>query len=102
MDPKELLSIDPLLADRIRLAIMATLNVAEEPVDFASLLDDLDLTKGNLSTHMRKLEDGDLITIAKEFVGRKPRTTYSCTKKGRVEFKRYLDTIGVMISTLEG
>jgi len=89
----DLLNVNPLLVDRVRLAIMANLALAGGPVDFNTLLEDLGLTKGNLSTHMRKLEEADLITVHKEFVGRKPRTTYLCTAKGKKEMLDYLNTV---------
>jgi DNA-binding transcriptional ArsR family regulator len=88
-----LLNVNPLLVDRIRLAIMANLALAGEPVDFNTLQVELDLTKGNLSSHISKLEDADLITVHKEFVGKKPRTTYVCTKKGKKELQVYLSAI---------
>ena len=72
---------------------MAHLSFAEAAVDFNSLLQSLELTKGNLSTHMKKLEDGGLVKIDKKFIGRKPRTSYRCTKKGKKEVQNYLTTI---------
>jgi len=90
MDPSVLINESPVLADRIRLAILATLAVSKEPIEFMALLDQLELTRGNLSTHLRKLEDGKFIKVTKEFKNRKPRTTYECTKKGRKEMKSYL------------
>ena len=79
MKSSGLLNVHPMLFDRVRLAIMAHLSFASRPVDFNALLDDLALTKGNLSTHMKKLEDQGLVKVEKKFVGRKPRTTYRCT-----------------------
>lgn len=93
MKTPSLLDANPLLADRVRLNIMANLALAGEPVDFNTLLVELELTKGNLSTHIRKLEEAELIEVAKEFVGRKPRTTYSCTAKGKKELQQYLGAI---------
>jgi DNA-binding MarR family transcriptional regulator len=88
-----------MLFDRVRLAIMAHLSFASRPVDFNALLDDLALTKGNLSTHMKKLEDQGLVKIEKKFVGRKPRTTYRCTTKGKKEVRNYLSTIETVLKT---
>ena len=72
---------------------MAHLSFAEAAVDFNSLLQSLELTKGNLSTHIKKLEDEGLGKIDKRFIGRKPRTSYRCTKKGKKEVQIYLTTI---------
>lgn len=94
MKPAELLaSTHVLLADRARLTIMATLAATTEPMEFSELLDTLNLTKGNLSAHCQKLEEAGLVQIKKEFVGRKPRTTYLCTDLGRQEVRNYLSKI---------
>jgi len=90
---KSLLSLNPLLSDRIRLAIMVALVTSKEPLDFNILLASLEVTKGNLSTHLRKLEEGGLIIITKDFVGRKPHTTYQETKEGKKAIQEYLNTI---------
>ena len=99
MKSSGLLNVHPMLFDRVRLAIMAHLSFASVPVDFNSLLDDLALTKGNLSTHMKKLEDQGLVKVEKKFVGRKPRTTYRCTVKGKKEVRNYLSTIETVLKT---
>jgi len=97
MKASDLLNVSPLLVDRVRLAIMANLAMAGGPVDFTTLQEELDLTKGNLSTHIRKLEDEELITVHKEFVGRKPRTSYACTAKGKLAMQQYLSTIEALL-----
>lgn len=99
-DPQDILSINPLLMERVRLAILATLAAAQHPIDFNTMLEKLSLTKGNLSVHARKLEDAALITIEKRFVANKPVTTYVCTPQGRKELNLYLEKIEKIISTL--
>lgn len=86
-------SINPLLMDRVRLGIMVTLVNSDNPVEFNILLEVLDLTKGNLSSHTQKLEEAKLIKITKVFVDRKPRTSYVCTELGKKEIKNYLKQI---------
>ena len=94
MKPAEFLTdTHALLGDRARLAIMATLVASKEPIDFTTLLDSVNLTKGNLSAHAKKLEDAKLIRVKKEFVDRKPRTTYVCTDRGRNEIDNYLSKV---------
>ncbi len=93
MNAADLLWTNSLLADRVRIAIMATLAASAEPVDFTTLLESLELTRGNLSTHLAKLEEGKLIEVDKQFVGRKPRTTYACTRLGRREVQAYLAVV---------
>ena len=102
MTGKALLQLNPLLTDRVRLAIVATLAASEEALEFNHLLDTLDLTKGNLSSHMRKLEEGKLVKISKEFVGRKPRTTYTCTARGRKELQAYLEQVESLLKSTGG
>ena len=92
-------STHPLLYDRVRLAIMATLAAVPEPVDFKTLLSSLSLTKGNLASHVRKLEEGKLLVVTKEFVGRKPRTTYQCTELGLKEVRTYLEHVESVLKT---
>lgn len=93
----DLMSINPLLADRARLAIMANLSLAGGPVDFNTLLEELQLTKGNLSSHIRKLEEAELVAVHKTFVDRKPRTTYVCTQQGKAEMRHYLSTVEALL-----
>ena len=90
MEPKDILSINPLLMDRTRLAILATLVPEDTPMDFVTLLDRLELTRGNLSVHTRKLEDAGFVTIDKKFLDRNPVTTYVCTVAGRRAMEDYL------------
>ncbi len=98
MKPSELINqTHVLLADRVRLAIMATLAATDEPIEFSALLDSLEVTKGNLSSHAQKLEDSGLIQVTKEFVGRKPRTSYRCTALGRSEVRNYLTKIEMLL-----
>lgn len=91
------MNVNPLLADRARLAIMANLALAGGPVEFNTLLEELELTKGNLSSHMRRLEEAGFITVHKEFVGKKPRTTYVCTQTGKAEMRRYLSAVETLL-----
>jgi DNA-binding MarR family transcriptional regulator len=76
---------------------MAHLSLAKKAVDFNTLLIDLELTRGNLSTHMKKLEDDGLVRIDKRFVDRKTRTTYLCTGKGRKEVQVYLAAVEAVL-----
>lgn len=94
MDAKKLITTThPLLSDKVRLAIMATLASADKAVDFKTLIESLALSKGNLSSHMSKLEEAELVVVKKEFVGKLPRTTYRCSRKGRKEVLAYLKQV---------
>ena len=101
MNASDLLNVNPVLVDRVRLSIMANLVLAGGPVDFNTLLAELDLTKGNLSTHLRKLEEAEMIALNKEFIDRKPRSSYRCTAKGKKEMQNYLSTIESLLKKVK-
>ena len=84
--------IDELLHSRIRLSIVAVLVTVDE-VDFSTLCNEVNTTRGNLSVHLKKLEDGKYIKIDKKFVDKKPRTTCKISKKGLKAFQEYLDLV---------
>lgn len=84
--------LDELLSSKARLGIMAILAAAEE-VEFTYLKEKLDLTDGNLSTHMKKLEEAGYILSEKAFFNKKPRTSYRITPTGRTAFERHLSAL---------
>lgn len=93
------ISIDGLhkaFESRIRLGIMSALAV-NETLDFNSLKEYLDATDGNLASHIKALEKEDFIEVEKSFVGRKPNTQYSMTKKGKKAFEEHLSTLEALI-----
>jgi DNA-binding MarR family transcriptional regulator len=84
--------LDPLLENRIRLGVMALLVVREE-VDFNSMKGLLGVTDGNLASHVAALEREGYLTVRKEFVGRRPQTTYARTEKGRRAFADHVQAL---------
>lgn len=84
--------IDEIITSRIRLAVMAVLSTVDE-IDFTSLCNEVNATRGNLSVHLKKLEEGKYIRISKEFVDNKPLTTIKVTKKGIEAFSSYLNMV---------
>lgn len=84
--------IDEVIHGRVRLGVMAQLARAEA-ADFNELKAVLHATQGNLSVHLRKLEEAGYIEIEKAYLGRRPNTRVRLTSKGRQAFSRYLDTI---------
>jgi DNA-binding HxlR family transcriptional regulator len=88
--------IDDVIHGRVRLGIMAALS-AVESADFATLKTRLQTTDGNLSVHLRKLEEAGFVTVAKRFVGRKPLTEASMTEAGRRAFIAYLDAMADLV-----
>ena len=84
--------IDEVIHGRIRLGIMAYLAGAER-ADFNTLKARLQTTDGNLSVHLRKLEDAGFVTVTKSFQGRKPLTEAVMTEAGRDAFVAYFDAM---------
>jgi len=85
-------NIDVLLHSRIRLSIIAVLVTVDE-VDFSTLCKEVNTTRGNLSVHLKKLEDGKYIRIDKKFINKKPLTSCKITKKGATAFQEYLNMV---------
>jgi DNA-binding MarR family transcriptional regulator len=77
---------------KARLGIMSVLMV-NDLVDFSTLKDLLQLTDGNLASHIRALEDLQYVTVNKQFVGRKPNTTYSVSELGKKAFNDHLNAL---------
>ena len=90
--------INEIIHSRIRLAIMSVLANIEE-VDFTFLKQKVGTTDGNLSVHLGKLETAKYISVTKEFVEKKPRTSYRITKKGRKDFEAYINHLEEIIKT---
>jgi DNA-binding MarR family transcriptional regulator len=88
--------IDEVIHGRIRLGIMAYLANAEV-AGFNELKAALEATQGNLSVHLRKLEDAGYVSIDKSFVARKPLTRVRLTSAGRKAFAAYLEAMGRLL-----
>ncbi len=84
--------IDDIIHGRVRLGIMAVLSGVDS-ADFNTLKARLQTTDGNLSVHLRKLEDAGFVAVNKRFEGRKPLTEASMTTAGRKAFLGYLDAM---------
>ncbi len=80
--------IDRIVHEPVRLRALTLLS-GVQAAEFSFLLKVLNLTNGNLSVHMRKLEEAGYVSVAKEFVGRTPRTTYAITEEGREALRGY-------------
>ncbi len=89
-------NLNKVFENRIRLAIMSALMV-NDIIDFNSLKKMLELTDGNLASHMNVLEKNGYVKVKKKFVNKKPLTTYSSTEKGKKEFGIHLDALEKLI-----
>lgn len=88
--------LDRLVHSRIRLAVMSIL-AAVESAEFTYLRDQVETTDGNLSTHLRKLEDAGYVEVDKRFEDRRPVSRYSLTDEGREAFREYVDHLESML-----
>jgi DNA-binding transcriptional ArsR family regulator len=88
--------LDPMLHERGRLAIVSVL-AAVDSIPFVELRDTLEMTDGNLSVHLQKLEEKGYVAIDKQFVGRRPHTSCRLTKNGRQAFTKYLDHLQALV-----
>ena len=82
---------------RVRLGIMSILMVNRH-ADFNTLKELLDVTDGNLASHLKALEKDDYINIEKQFIGRKPNTKYSATKTGKKAFNEHIEALEKLIT----
>jgi DNA-binding MarR family transcriptional regulator len=88
--------IDEIIHGRMRLGIMVYL-ADVETAEFTELKTVLEATQGNLSVHLKKLEEAGYVAIAKSFVNNKPLTRISITEPGRLAFAAYLEALGGLI-----
>jgi DNA-binding MarR family transcriptional regulator len=93
--------IDKLVHEPARLMILATLHVVDS-ADFLWVEHQTGLTRGNLSSHMSKLEKAEYIEITKEFVDKIPRTLLQITAKGRDALLDYSNNMKKVINRIEG
>ena len=91
--------LNKIFDSRIRLGIMSSLMVNNE-VNFNELKELIQVTDGNLASHLKTLEESGYIKVQKGFIGRKTNTTYSVTRAGEKAFKQHLDALEQMIKKL--
>lgn len=88
--------LNPVFDHRNRLGIMSILAV-NDWVEYGTLKELLQLTDGNLASHLKPLEAAEYIAVRKQFVGRRPQTTYMVTEKGKEAFKHHLDALEALL-----
>lgn len=96
-----ILNLNKQFENRVRLGIMSIL-VVNDWVDFNMLKEMLEVTDGNLASHLAALEKNEYIEVRKQFVGRKPRTSYRVTMLGRNAFKLHIDALESLINPDKG
>ena len=89
-------NLDKAFESRVRLGIMTVL-VVNEKSDFNNLKTLLEVTDGNLASHLKALEKLNYVKMKKSFAGRKPNTSYSITLKGKKAFEKHLNNLELLI-----
>ena len=92
--------LNKIFDNRIRLGIMSMLMVNQE-ISFNDLKQMLEVTDGNLATHLVNLEENGLLKVHKGFIGRKTNTTYSITKSGEKIFNEHITALEKMIKDVK-
>ena len=93
-------NLNKIFDSRIRLGIMSALMVNTE-VNFNELKELLNITDGNLASHLKTLEESEFVKVHKGFIGRKTNTTYSITRPGEKAFKTHLTALEKMIGSVK-
>ena len=93
-------AIDDIIHGRLRLGVMAYLSTAS-PAIFTELRDKVMATDGNLSTHLRKLEEAGYIRVEKGYEGRRPQTTIHLTETGRKAWVAWLENMRAIMKASE-
>ena len=92
MNPEPYLQLDRVIHEKGRLAIMSMLAASPE-LSFTELRDALSMTDGNLTTHIRALQETGYVSVAKSYQNRRPLTTCSLTATGRKAFREYVNLL---------
>ena len=91
--------LNKIFDSRIRLGIMSALMVNAE-VNFNELKELIEVTDGNLASHLKTLEENGFLKVQKGFIGRKTNTLYSVTKAGEKAFRQHLEALEQMIRSI--
>lgn len=92
MNPEPFLNLDRVIHEKGRLGIMSSLAATPE-LSFTELRDALNMTDGNLTTHIRTLQEAGYVSVAKSYQNNRPLTTCSLTAKGRKAFAAYISLL---------
>lgn len=93
---------DSILHQPVRTNIVSILAANGEGVSFKELQTLCELTQGNLNSHLKTLEDAEYVEYEKFFEGRRPKTIYRLTDKGKTAFGEYIETLANFISANKG
>jgi len=97
--PSEILSLDRVVHERVRLAIMSML-AASPDLSFTEVRDALDLTDGNLISHVRTLQEAGYLAVTKAYQDSRPLTTLALTKAGREAFAAHIERLAAIVHSV--
>jgi len=92
VNPEPFLQLDRVIHEKGRLAIMSLLAASPE-LSFTEIRSTLQMTDGNLTAHMRTLQEAGYVSVTKAFKAGRPHTTYSLTRQGQQAFAHYIDLL---------
>ena len=92
-----ILNLNKAFENKVRLGIMAALSVNSK-LSFNALKELLELTDGNLASHLKALEKAEYIVVNKSFIERKPNTSYTITKQGKAAFELHINALEKLIN----
>ena len=101
MNPEPFLNLDRVIHEKGRLAIMSMLAASPE-LAFTEMRDLLNMTDGNLTTHIRTLQEAGYVAIAKSYQNNRPLTTCSLTPAGRKAFADYVSLLEQIVQQTKG
>lgn len=99
MQPIDFNGLDTTVHGPLRLGVLTALQL-DGPHDFTTLKKRLEVADGSLALQLQKLEEAEYIRSEKAFIGRRPKTTYHLTKKGRAALAHYLDTLQRLLQAM--
>ena len=100
MQPIDFNGLDTTVHGPVRLGVLTALQT-DGPQDFTTLQKRLDVADGSIGIHLRKLEDIGYVVCKKSFVGRRPKSTYRITAKGRRALLSYLDAMRQIVEAVD-
>jgi DNA-binding MarR family transcriptional regulator len=89
-------AINKAFENRVRLGVMSILMV-QDWVDFGELKDALELTDGNLASHITALEKEEYVLVCKSFIGKRPNTSFMASEKGKIAFQNHINALESLI-----
>jgi DNA-binding MarR family transcriptional regulator len=97
VNPEPFLQLDRVIHEKGRLGIMSMLAAAPR-LSFTELRDTLNMTDGNITAHVRTLQEAGYVAVTKTFQGGRPLTTFTLTEAGRTAFRTYIELLGRIVA----